>query len=414
MPLHVVGVSIPRSGHHYLARLLRAACGRQLHYCDFYGTHDCCRSVPCRRSGATILLQKNHDLDLRLANDLPGVRYLVQIRHPVVAALSDRELYSSVHGEALVADRSALMLWLASHALWLEDFHAKWVDPAPADATLLPYERLVERPAEVLSGLFADWGVVVAPAEIHAAVTAVSPLGGVEGERQYRQRRLAESRFLDGELFPLFESLLIGRLPGPIWHRLLPARSDPTHPLVRCWQALRSARRGDLDGAVSALDEISRCLGCPAALEGEISRLQVSRGELNDARRRLSAALLDRPNDPALLLRWIELCRDQLDSKAAVEQAIRLVELMPDEVGHRVLLALVLGEAGDRARTVEAVAKARAVDPRNPLDWCTLGLAMVYVGLGSEASALVEAALVRWPDHPGLVSVRARVAGETT
>jgi hypothetical protein len=409
---YLVGVSVPRSGHHFLARLLQAACGERLRYCDFYETPGCCRQVPCARASTPLHFQKNHDLQLRLPTDLPGVRYVVQLRDPVAAALSDRELFAARHGEALAADRPALLLWLATQALWLEDFWAKWVDPAPAAAVLLTYERLTAEPAAALHGLLAALGIAATQGDCAAAVAVVAPRGGFHGEIAYRRRRLTESRFFDGELFALYETLLFGRLPLAGAQRLLPAHRDPAHPLTRCWQALRAARRGDLQTALEGLEALSASLGHPAALEAEAARLLQAAGQPGPARQRLAGALRDRPDDPALLLRWVELCRALAEPRAAVEQARRLVALMPDEVGHRVLLALLLGEAGARTEVAAAVAAARALDPLAPLDWCSLGLALLHGGEPAAALELLDQALARWPGHAGLATVRARALAE--
>ena len=409
---YLVGVSVPRSGHHFLARLLQAACGERLRYCDFYETPGCCRQVPCTRAATPLHLQKNHDLQLRLPTDLPGVRYIVQVRDPVAAALSDRELFAARHGEALAADRPALLLWLATQALWLEDFWAKWVDPAPAAAVLLTYESLTADPAAALRALLAALEVASTRAACEAAVAAVAPRGGFHGEIAYRRRRLTESRFFDGELFSLYETLLFGRLPLAGAQRLLPAHRDPAHPLTRCWQALRAARRGDLETALAGLEALSADLGHPAALEAEVARLLQAQGRPGPARGRLAAALRARPDDPALLLRWVELCRALAEPRAAVEQAQRLVALMPQEVGHRVLLALLLGEAGAGAEVPAAVAAAGALDPMAPLDWCSLGLALLHGGDAAAALELLDGALARWPGHAGLTAVRTRALAE--
>ena len=90
--VHLVGASIPRSGHHFLVQILQQLLGPAFAHCEFYGPDDCCRSIPCRRFGdVQLFFQKNHDLDLTLPASLEGVTYVVQYRDPVMSALSDRE-----------------------------------------------------------------------------------------------------------------------------------------------------------------------------------------------------------------------------------------------------------------------------------------------------------------------------------
>ena len=61
-PVHVIGVSIPRSGHNFAVRLLQAAIPDDLFYCEYYGVPGCCQAVPCARRGTQpITFQKSHD-----------------------------------------------------------------------------------------------------------------------------------------------------------------------------------------------------------------------------------------------------------------------------------------------------------------------------------------------------------------
>jgi len=109
---YIQGVSIPRSGHHLLVRLLvdyfnevldegEASPSGIFSYCEFY---HCCRNNPCPKFDSTrpgtVLLQKSHDEFLRQINKryehpklvLESQRYLIQIRHPIDSLLSDYEL----------------------------------------------------------------------------------------------------------------------------------------------------------------------------------------------------------------------------------------------------------------------------------------------------------------------------------
>src|SRR3954447_17778449 len=67
--------------------------GSDMHYCEFYNPPSCCKTVPCTRAGQHLVsFQKNHDRDFLLSNDIEGALYIVQYRHPIPEALSDREL----------------------------------------------------------------------------------------------------------------------------------------------------------------------------------------------------------------------------------------------------------------------------------------------------------------------------------
>ncbi len=107
MSVAIQGVSIPRSGHHFLERLLRSyfnGGGRQrMHYCEYY---TCCRTRPCKDfdpDWATdeLGMHKSHDEILRGGDPdyepvlVPSVnpKHLIQIRHPVPSTISDYETY---------------------------------------------------------------------------------------------------------------------------------------------------------------------------------------------------------------------------------------------------------------------------------------------------------------------------------
>ncbi len=68
----VQGVSLPRSGHHLLERLLRHYFPEDL-YCDFY---TCCQCTPCKFGKK---IQKHHDLSLQLKNRFDKL-HLIQFR----------------------------------------------------------------------------------------------------------------------------------------------------------------------------------------------------------------------------------------------------------------------------------------------------------------------------------------------
>ena len=100
-------VSIPRSGHHFLIKLLRAYFNdrstntQRMTYCEFY---HCCKTRPCRlydsdssSSQARVHVQKSHDEFLRRRDkeheppfEISNQgKHLVQFRHPIPSTISD-------------------------------------------------------------------------------------------------------------------------------------------------------------------------------------------------------------------------------------------------------------------------------------------------------------------------------------
>ena len=208
---HLIGVSIPRSGHHFLVDLLRTLLPDDFRYCEFYAQSDCCRAVPCTRpSAASIFYQKHHDLDLALPTALAGVRWVVQVRDPVMSTLSDREHIVRLETEARAADRDEYVVWLGKKAYYYERFFEKWVLPGAADRVVIDYDDLVAQPAHALRRLTTFCDVAVDDERIMDAVAEIAgkradPLGGVE--EAFTRRTLPASRFLDPSLLPAFESL---------------------------------------------------------------------------------------------------------------------------------------------------------------------------------------------------------------
>src|SRR5687768_10588784 len=115
--VHLIGVSIPRSGHNLVVRLLQALFPLDLFYCEFYDVRGCCQAVPCARRGALpITFQKTHDFELNVPTDVPGAVYVILHRVPVPAVLSAREIYADDYGEAVAADRGDYAVWLGRNA----------------------------------------------------------------------------------------------------------------------------------------------------------------------------------------------------------------------------------------------------------------------------------------------------------
>src|SRR5450755_1833667 len=96
----VISLSIPRSGHHLLVRLVHSYFehGKFL-YCEAYTDRECCGHIPCdavsRRakskfgcdSHLRLFMQKNHELKLEVPVEATA-QYIVQLREPAQAAIA--------------------------------------------------------------------------------------------------------------------------------------------------------------------------------------------------------------------------------------------------------------------------------------------------------------------------------------
>jgi tetratricopeptide (TPR) repeat protein len=241
-PKLLIGTSIPRSGHHFLQNMLSRYYGAELHYCEFYNPPDCCKSIPCVKRGShSLIYQKNHDRDLSLPQDVQDALYIVQYRHPVPEALSDREL--DLHdgaGRRTVHYRrthSYYSWWLALKAIYYRKFHDKWLAQRHPNAVYLDYDDLSQGPAKALNAIIGWASGTVDEARVNSVVekstvtrVSVGHLGS--GARSsFRPRVVEQSEHFDPELLGAFEAYVLERCPGFRFSRQL-SGSFQDHPLL--------------------------------------------------------------------------------------------------------------------------------------------------------------------------------------
>ena len=166
----VQGVSIPRSGHHLLARLLSAYLGPEL-YCDYY---DCCQKTPCAKGK---YFQKHHDL-LLLLRDNTAKYHLIQFRKNPQAqfeayfrffknlyAQGDRTFdvqntfpyFINYYNKYFTVSNDPERLKIAydqfvkDHLYYYRRFVQKWIYNLKSEGVLLlAYEDLVAKPEDAL------------------------------------------------------------------------------------------------------------------------------------------------------------------------------------------------------------------------------------------------------------------------
>lgn len=144
---NLIGVSIPRSGHHLLTRLLNGALIDKFFYCEWYGNVECCRNFPCSRTNDEdiIKLQKNHDFDFCVPKYLPEVTYIVQYRPPIPVVLSQLglvETHPYFLGNIIESTRY-FEIFLAEWAVYYIYFLNKWIE---IGAVEINYNDLVRTP----------------------------------------------------------------------------------------------------------------------------------------------------------------------------------------------------------------------------------------------------------------------------
>jgi hypothetical protein len=158
----IQGMSFPRSGHHLLGKLLAAYFGPSFNYCEAY--HGC-QTFPCVRTLNNY--QKCHDLQLDHRKS-PGVRYLVQIRHPWPAIVS--RFKHRVGLKRVGNDRASWETHRRVESQYYAHFVQKWVRQDGIERLLVPYHLLVTDPFETLCSAIRFFDADVDPDGVRASI----------------------------------------------------------------------------------------------------------------------------------------------------------------------------------------------------------------------------------------------------
>ena len=152
---HILSVSMPRSGHHFLVRLLQAYYGEQFSYCETYGKsrRDCCQKIPCIEvdkslDNSHVFMQKNHDFKLE-SPFLKNYKYIIQYRHPIPRSVSNFEVFIR-NGDDIDKKNTKLNFYnfLDKEADYYISFYQKYIESRLPNILLLKYENLVDQPEE--------------------------------------------------------------------------------------------------------------------------------------------------------------------------------------------------------------------------------------------------------------------------
>ncbi|MBV9991201.1 MAG: hypothetical protein JOZ72_07890 [Alphaproteobacteria bacterium] len=217
-PNILIGASIPRSGHHFLADMMTGYFGPDLYYCEYYTLANCCKQVPCtRRGNFGTIYQKSHDRDFKLPADVADALYLIQYRHPVPEALSDRELdIKDTLGRPSLGyrrTRAGFMQWLAAKAVYYRRFHDKWMAKRLPNALYLDYAQLSKRPGEIMREILTRSGAAVDEARLKQVVERSGGSRG-GGSETYKPRVVSDSPYFDAELLGALEDFVLKRCPA--------------------------------------------------------------------------------------------------------------------------------------------------------------------------------------------------------
>lgn len=376
-PRSLVGVSMPRSGHHYLEKLLRAAYGARLHYCEFYTAIGCCGTIPCQLtdSGVELIYQKNHDFDLAVPADLRGVTYVVQYREPVLAALSDREYYERIEDRVLAADRDHLMVWLGMRAAYYIRFLEKWVVAPPPGTLVVPYSDLLAVPAAVLEAIADRAGASLNAEAISGAIAEasgrVADFPAPEVSTPFVARTLERSRFFDSEYFQALEQVVLGGRERLAHLRCLAPAAEARHPVAVIAEAELAGAAGHWSRAVSLLREVTTMAPANAFAWERLAQAAARAGDDDTAINAAREALDLRTDLPSSvrLLSDLHARRANHELHRAAEMAERLVRLRPQDPGHTIHLASLRLRQGHAAAAHALTIDALTLAPQEAALW---------------------------------------------
>ncbi len=289
-------VSQPRSGHHVLEMMLRAALGQRFHYCEFYTEPGCCGAIPCRRRGEfaaehVLFMQKSHDL--RLQDPVPADVdvVLVQIREPTLRALSNYELDLRFHG--LTHTREYLEYFLAAEAFYTVGFSEKWLVQPVARRLVLKYEDLIGDPRRTLEWVFT--AARLPPAESALQAGAAEVRYSSIDRSDFTARTLAGSRFFDQALFAEFVSL-VWRDARYLGYGPWTSPDVPAGRLSAIYEALRASSRRDFARVATVLEPFLGAADAWPALRQMHADALHELGQVAQSRAALEALVADRPD----------------------------------------------------------------------------------------------------------------------
>jgi tetratricopeptide (TPR) repeat protein len=220
-PKVLIGASIPRSGHHFLVEMVNSYFGKDLRYCEYYTFANCCQQVPCTRRGRySFIYQKSHDRDFQLPTTVADALYLIQYRHPVPEALSDRELdIKDTLGRPSLGfrrSRAGFTIWLASKAIYYRKFHDKWMANRIPNALYLDYAGLTADPHETMRTIIRGAGAAVDEAHLDDIVERAGGVRAGTGRnaQSFKPRVASDSPYYDAELLGALEDYVLKRCPA--------------------------------------------------------------------------------------------------------------------------------------------------------------------------------------------------------
>jgi hypothetical protein len=245
--VHVLGVSMPRSGHHLLEMILKNTLRDKFSYCEFY-EQGCCKSIPCTSEDkmatqeAGVFMQKSHDFEFKDPLVVAGTHRVVQYRTPVPRALSNYELHLKNGAEDTLRN---FRNFLVNEALYFTRFYKKWLTNRSKEFLLVGYEELTSHPLKMTLDFFDH---IAMPIDVDRVTEGVAQSVVVRGRDNtaFVYSNVFSHRYANYPVLANFEDLVIRNCPGYYPTRYFSAARSPESLI------------GLLFGARQAIDEGNR------------------------------------------------------------------------------------------------------------------------------------------------------------
>lgn len=257
--IHVLGVSMPRSGHHMFEMILKNTLQDEFCYCEFY-EKGCCKSIPCTSKAkmatrsAGVFMQKSHDFEFKDPLVVPGTHRVVQYRSPVPRALSNYELHLKNGAEDTLRNfRDFLVL----EALYFVRFYNKWLANRSTENFILNYEELTGDPLKATLDFFTYIAMSIDLGKVAEGVARSVGLRGRE-KTAFVQADVYSHRYANRPVLANFEDLVIRNCPGYYPLRYFSAADSSKSLIGLLFGAFKAINEGDRATAISLAEQAGR------------------------------------------------------------------------------------------------------------------------------------------------------------
>lgn len=224
--VELIGASIPRSGHHFLVKLLELSLGDEFSYCACNSKLVSCNQEGCTRDNSkNIFYRKSHDYDFSLdSNDTrDNVVYIVQHREPRGQILSAADLIrekSERKGEGWPESREQLLRFLAKTAFYVTRFYSKWLVKPQKNFALIDYDKLVASPTTAVASIFEKMGIEFTQQKSNIVEAASKKKAVAVGQvlsKPFVVRDRDNSPVIPSSLLASYENLVLQQCPAAGW-----------------------------------------------------------------------------------------------------------------------------------------------------------------------------------------------------